>query len=139
MIFGFIQLGGATVRGDIHRAARFGGTHLVVYESIEDALDVIVGYERLGYFLFFMPIRRTLAVGKDVLVDVVAQCGQVRHVEVPVDLPEAAVLVSKVTALAIGAELLAIELSTILRLVLVIDTGLLLLVHVQRVVLTELF
>ena len=85
-----------------------------------------------------MPIRRTLAVGKDVLIDVVAQCGQVRHVEVPVDLAEAAVLVPEVAPLAVRADLLAIELPAILRLVLVVDIGLLLLVRIQRVVLAEL-
>ena len=86
-----------------------------------------------------MPIRRTLAVGKDVLIDVVAQCGQVRHVEVPVDLAEAAVLVPEVAPLAVRAEFLAIELPAVLRLVLVIDTGLLLLVHIKCVAIAELF
>ena len=86
-----------------------------------------------------MPIRRTLAVGKDVPIDVVAHCGQVRHVEVPVDLPEAAVLVPKVTAFAVRAEFFAIKLPAILRFVLVIDIGLLLLVQIQLVILTEFF
>lgn len=77
-----------------------------------------------------MAIRRTLAVGKDVLIDVVAQCGQVRHVEVPVDLAEAAILVPEVAPLTVRAEFLAIELPTILRLVLIIDICLLLLVQI---------
>ena len=86
-----------------------------------------------------MPIRRTLAVGKDVLIDVVAQCGQVRHVEVPMDLAEAAVFVPEVASLAVLADFLAIELPAILRLVLVIGTGRLLLVQIQRVAIAELF
>ena len=77
-----------------------------------------------------MAIRRTLAVGKDVLIDVVAQCGQVRHVKVPVDLAEAAILVPEVAPLTVRAEFLAIELPTILRLVLIIDICLLLLVQI---------
>lgn len=85
------------------------------------------------------PVWRTLAVGKDVLVDVVAHSGQVRHIEMPVDLLEATVLMPEVATLAIGTELLSIELSTILRLVFVIHIGLFLLVEIQLVILAELF
>ena len=83
-------------------------------------------------------VGRSLAVSKDVLVDVVAHCGQVRHVEMPVDLLEAAILVPEVAPLAVGAELLAVELAAVLRLVLVVHVGLLLLVEVQLVILAEL-
>lgn len=57
----------------------------------------------------------------------------------PMDLLEAAILVSEVAALAVRTELLAIELSTILRLVLVVHVSLLLLVQIQLVIIAELF
>ena len=44
-----------------------------------------------------------------------------RYVEVPVDLLEASVLVTEVTALTILTKLLAIELSAVLGLVLVVE------------------
>ena len=53
------------------------------------------------------------------------------------NLLEAAVLMSEVAALPVGAVPLAVELAAVLRLVLVIDS-LLLLVQVERVVLGEL-
>ena len=86
-----------------------------------------------------MPVWRTLAVGKYVPIDVEAHCGQVRHIEVPMDLSEAAVFVPKMTALAIWAEFFAIKLPAILRLVLVIDIGLLLLIQIQLVIFTKFF
>ena len=59
------------------------------------------------------------------------------HVVVSMNLLEAAVLMSEVAALPVGAVPLAVELAAVLRLVLVIDS-LLLLVQVEWVVLGEL-
>lgn len=55
-----------------------------------------------------------------------------------VHLLEGPVLVTEVTALAIGAEALAVELPAVLRLILVVCVALLLLTEVQVVVLAEL-
>lgn len=66
-----------------------------------------------------------------------AESRQMHHVEVPVNLLEAAVLVAEVAPLAVGAELLAVELPTVLRLVLVVGT-LLLLIEIELVRLAQL-
>ena len=55
-----------------------------------------------------------------------------------VHLLEGPVLVTEVTALAIGAEALAVELPTVLRLILVVCVASFLLTEVQVVVLAEL-
>ena len=52
---------------------------------------------------------------------------------------EAPILVAEVASLAVGAELLPVELPAILRLILVICTLFLSLAHVQWVVLAQLF
>lgn len=62
-----------------------------------------------------------------------------RHVEMPMNLLEAAVLVPEVAPLTVRTELLPIELPAILRLVLVIKIHLCLLIKILLVVITELF
>lgn len=71
-------------------------------------------------------------------MDVEAQCGQVRHVIVSMDLFVAPVFVPKVAPLPVRAELLPVELPAVLRLVLIVEVGGLLLVQVELIVLAEL-
>lgn len=60
------------------------------------------------------------------------------HIEVPVDLFEASILVTEVAAFAILTIFVTVELPTILRLVFVINPGLFLFVQIKKVVLAKL-
>ena len=64
---------------------------------------------------------RIFAIRKHIVVGDIEGC-EVSNVEMPVDFLEAAILVTEVAAFTVGAELLTIELTAVLRLILIVRT-----------------
>jgi hypothetical protein len=81
-------------------------------------------------------IWRIFAVAEDILVSE-SHGSKVGDVEMPMNFLKAAVLMAEVASLAVGAELLAVELPAVLGLIFVVES-LLLFVHIQLMILTEL-
>ena len=73
----------------------------------------------------FASIGCAFALGQHLFVSD-AKGREMSHIMMSVNFLKRAIFVSEMTSLAVGAELFAVELSTILRLILIISTNLLL-------------
>ena len=104
--------------------------------GLHDLERVIAGGRHRRVLLLVGAIRCIFAVAEDVLV-CESHRSKVGDVIMPVNFLIAAVLVAEVAAFAVWAELLSVELSTVLGLVLIVQS-LLLFIYIELMILTEL-